>query len=326
MPFRRPLRPGLRAFAIAGLVIGTIITVLSLFSSRLPALDIVNDFLPLTLGGIVLVLLLTVIAAPGRLVVAVLFLLTVNSAYLVQGMQGGASDAPEGSQHFLRIASLNLGARNERMDEVANFLSETDPDIIVFQEMKTPALRDRLKSRYPYVAGTWGLVLLSKFPLNGDGRIDRLDSHGWSRNLVNWATLTVKGTTFTLAGVHLERPYYAEAQMFDVSTVASFVRNQAAPVILVGDFNMTPWSMKLQHIAEVTGLKRFNTFHPTWPMQIHEVPLVPFAAIDNVLAAGQFQRLSLQTGPRLGSDHRPIIADIALPGTTANANNEKGKP
>ena len=87
-----------------------------------------------------------------------------------------------------------------------------------------------------------------------------------------------------------------------------FARNRERPLIVAGDFNLTPWSVKLQRFTRETGLKRYNTFTPTWPMN----RLMPFVTIDNIFASKQFEPLKVETAPAIGSDHRPIIADIAL--------------
>ena len=84
------------------------------------------------------------------------------------------------------------------------------------------------------------------------------------------------------------------------------------PLIIAGDFNMNPWTEKLGRFERRLSLKRYNTLHPTWPMPRRSVPLLPLVAIDNVFASPQFARIALMPGPRLGSDHRPIVADLAL--------------
>ena len=47
-------------------------------------------------------------------------------------------------------------------------------------------------------------------------------------------------------------------------------------------------------------------------MQWRGVPLLPLVPIDNVFASPHFAKIATTVGPRLGSDHRPVIADIAL--------------
>ena len=81
---------------------------------------------------------------------------------------------------------------------------------------------------------------------------------------------------------------------------------------MAGDFNMSPWTEKLQRFERGSGLKRYNSFHPTWPMAKGGLPLVPLVAIDNLFASPRFAKIDMTPGPRLGSDHRPIVVDIAL--------------
>jgi endonuclease/exonuclease/phosphatase (EEP) superfamily protein YafD len=42
-----------------------------------------------------------------------------------------------------------------------------------------------------------------------------------------------------------------------------------------------------------------------------DMRLWPFVPIDNVFASRRFASLGLTLGPYLGSDHRPVVADIA---------------
>lgn len=61
----------------------------------------------------------------------------------------------------------------------------------------------------------------------------------------------------------------------------------------------------------MTGLERYNTFRLTGPMRRGRLPL-PLVAIDNVFATGHFAKIATRPGPRLGSDHRLIVVDLAL--------------
>jgi endonuclease/exonuclease/phosphatase family metal-dependent hydrolase len=130
--------------------------------------------------------------------------------------------------------------------------------------------------------------------------------------MVRWVQLEVNGTKFELAGIHLARPFYPELQQEDVAALIAFATSRTLPLVVAGDFNMSPWTEKLGRFERSSGLKRYNTFHLTWPMQKRSLPLVPLVAIDNVFASPRFARIAVVPGPRLGSDHRPITADLAL--------------
>lgn len=130
--------------------------------------------------------------------------------------------------------------------------------------------------------------------------------------MVRWIRIEVNGTSFDLAGVHLARPFYPDLQQEDVAALIAFANSPTLPLVMAGDFNMSPWTEKLGRFERSSGLKRYNIFHLTWPMQKWSVPLLPLVAIDNVFASSQFARIAVAPGPRLGSDHRPIVADLAL--------------
>jgi len=84
------------------------------------------------------------------------------------------------------------------------------------------------------------------------------------------------------------------------------------PLVVAGDFNMSPWTERLARFTEQTGLKRYNTLHLTWPMRRGNVPLLPLVAIDNVFASPHFAKIATMGAPWLGSDHRLIVVDLAL--------------
>ena len=300
---------------MAGLVVGALLTLFGLLAHWFPALDVINNGLPLLVAGAVLVLLLTLTTRNWRLIVPAAIIAALNVILVVAALQGAAAEAAPGSAFFLRVATFNLWRGNERMEDVAKFLAEADADVVVLQEVTRDhgsKLRQALGSRYPYGLGETGLVILSKHPIIAEGRVDRPGYPPWISLMLRWARLEVNGTTFELAGMHLARPFYPELQQQDIAVLTQFVQSRTLPLIVAGDFNMSPWSQKLERFTDATELKRYNTVHLSWPMRWRGMPLLPLVAIDNVFASRHFAAISTEGGPRLGSDHRPVIADIAL--------------
>jgi endonuclease/exonuclease/phosphatase (EEP) superfamily protein YafD len=305
----------LKGLSVAGVLLGASLTGLGLLTQWWPVLDIVNNGLPYLATGALLVLGAAAVTRDWRLIVAATLVAAINLFLVITAMQGAAAEAAPGSQRFLRIATFNLWGGNDRMDEVAKFLVEIDADAVVLQEVTREhgaALRQALRSRYPFVLGETGLVILSRYPILAEGRIDRPGFPPWISLMLRWARLDVNGTTFELAGVHLARPFYPELQQQDIIALTEFVHGQTLPLVVAGDFSMSPWTEKLRRFTAATGLARYNTLHFTWPMRRGELPLLPFVAIDNVFASRSFATIGTKGGPRLGSDHRPIVADIAL--------------
>ncbi len=313
---QRKLMPFLvKALARAGLVISAVVTLIGLLARWLPALDIVNNGLPFLLAGTLIVALLAAFARSGLLTVLALLLTIINSTHFVLALEGGAQDAAPGAPRFLRVVTFNIWHHNDKIEDIAKFLSETDADLVVMQEMTGDhwsKLREMLGSRYPYGLGNYGLVILSKYQFTENGRVDRGGMPSWASLILRFAKIEVNGTEVTFAGTHLARPFYPKQQYSDVLALVNFVRQQHGPLVLAGDFNMTPWTDKLTGFTQATGLRRYNTFHFTWPLKVHGVPFLPLVATDNVFASPDFAKIATRAGPRLGSDHRPVIADIAL--------------
>ena len=309
------MRAWLKGVIVAGLLLGAGLTLLGVLARWWPALDIVNNGLLFVTVGAIALLCLALAARDWRLVLAAAVLAAVNVMLVIAALPGAAAQAAPDSPRFLRVATFNLWRHNDRMDEVAKFLAETDADAVVLQEVTKPhgaVLRQALQSRYPFSVGDWGIVILSKHPILADGRIDRPGYPPWISLMVRWVRIEVNGTPLDLAGVHLTRPFYAELQQQDIAALIAFANSRTLPLVMAGDFNMSPWTEKLGRFERSSGLKRYNTFHLTWPMARGTVPLLPLVAIDNVFASPQFARIAVAPGPRLGSDHRPIVADLAL--------------
>lgn len=230
-------------------------------------------------------------------------------------MQDAARQATAGSERALRIVTFNLWRGNDRMAEVAAFLLHQAADAVVLQEVTRAhgeILRRALQPAYPYASGDEHLIILSKHPILAEGRVDRPDFPPWIALMLRWVRLDVKGTALELAGVHLARPFYPSLQEEDIEALTNFVLSRGGPLVVAGDFNMSPWTEKLGRLTSITGLRHTNTFAFTWPLRRGRLELLPFVAIDNVLVSRHFARIALEAGPRLGSDHRPITVDLAL--------------
>jgi endonuclease/exonuclease/phosphatase (EEP) superfamily protein YafD len=309
------MRAWLKGLIVAGVVVGAGLTLLGLLARIAPALDLVNNGLPFVTAGALVLLCLALAVRDRRLIVAAALLAAVNITLVIVALPGAAAQAAPGSPRFLRVVTFNVWHYNDRMAEVAKFLAGTDADAVVLQEVGKPngaLLRQALQSRYPYSAGDWGIIILSKHPILDDGRIDRPGYPPWISLMVRWVELEVHGMKFELAGIHLARPFYPELQEQDIEAMIAFARSRTLPLVIAGDFNMSPWTEKLGRFERRSGLEGYNTFDPTWPMQRRSMPLLPLVAIDNVFASPQFARIAFVPGPPLGSDHRPIMADLAL--------------
>ena len=82
------------------------------------------------------------------------------------------------------------------------------------------------------------------------------------------------------------------------------------PLIVAGDFNCTPWSPFFSDLLAATGLHDSALGFGVWPTW--NSSLLPLGLkIDHVLVTGGVVARNHQVGADVGSDHFPVIVDLA---------------
>jgi endonuclease/exonuclease/phosphatase (EEP) superfamily protein YafD len=203
---------------------------------------------------------------------------------------------------------------------VAAFLLREDVDIVVLQEVggkQTQALRALLRDRYPYahicvVPRRCAAAIFAKRPWAAAGQ------EHWTSSTPEaiWVQFDDPQIgKLRVVGVHLHLPYRAEVQTRQIDWLIAERASFTESTIVAGDFNMTPWSYRLQRLLACTGLRRHATFLRSWPTDRHPQFGLPAPAflIDHVLTTPDIKSVSIRTGPVVGSDHLPVVARVRLP-------------
>lgn len=109
--------------------------------------------------------------------------------------------------------------------------------------------------------------------------------------------------------VHMARPYVKSAQLF-MQQAAQVARDQSqAPLVVGGDFNSATGTFGLARFAQVSGLRRHDSFIPTYPANR---PLPAFAGIDHVFASKDWLRSGCRRTRSGRSDHYGVICRLRL--------------
>ena len=253
-----------------GSPVGFALTGLGRLAQWWPALDLVNNGLPVLAAGAIALCTLAVVTRDWRSIALAALLAAINVGLIVAGLAGAAAEAAPDAKRFLRVATFNLWFENERIDEVDTFLNQTDADVVMLQEVTgehLAPLHKGLDARYPYSVGDFGIVIFSKYAIKADGRVDRAGYPESLRLLARWVELDVHGTAVEVVGVHCARPFHPLLQAQDVAALTQLVLARTLPIVVAGDFNLTPWTDHLKRVTRMTELGRFNTFILTWPMR-----------------------------------------------------------
>lgn len=275
-----------------------------------PAADILNHFRPLAVGGSGVLLAISFAIGSRQLAIGSAGLFATTLALLLAALLFQASTLEIG-RPFLKVATLNTWTEKGQASRIVRFVEQVQADIIFLQEIgaadRTEIL-PQLQSAYPHIffdeRTRRSPAILSKIPWQATGIVQG----GTDHPVAVWARFEQDGLAFDVASVHTANPFSPEEQAVDVDRLIAFVRSRSGPMILGGDFNLTPFSWKLTKLAWQTDLKWAQTFNASWPAN----RLIPFVLLDHVLMRGPFGAMKIRTAEPVGSDHLPTVAELGL--------------
>jgi endonuclease/exonuclease/phosphatase (EEP) superfamily protein YafD len=234
--------------------------------------------------------------------------------------------AAEAAGAPFRVASINVLWSNKRFDEFRNLVVREKPDILVLQEVALgwwDTVEGLNRTLYPHRApgkdDEWhsDFALLSRFPILEQ----RLVFLPGQRFGYLEAVLDVNGRRVRIVAVHPPYPLSAGLTEINRRHFEAFVavaRRSAEPVLIVGDFNLTPYSPRFRHFLSTSGLAIVDLgwlWPRTWPSADHRMFFaMAFRGfpIDHIVASGHFAAISARTIAVPGSDHLGVAAILIL--------------
>ena len=265
-----PTTSCLRLLVVAGLAFGIVMTGLGWLARWFPPFDVFNNAVPAIALGAIGLVVLALVARDWLLILATALLAAINVLLFLAGIEGSPAEAAPGADRFLRVVTFNVPHDNDRIDGAIAFLGETDADVIVLQEMATShteELRRVLGARYPQASAISALSFSPSSQSRPRGRSTGRATPTGCRHSRAGSSSTSRARRSRWSACTSHGPFHTELQAHDVAAVTQFLRGRNLPVIVAGDFNLTPWTEQLKGVIRATGLQRYNTFHPTWPMR-----------------------------------------------------------
>lgn len=285
-------------------------------------LDAINHGMPLFLAGAAAALLLWLLTGRQGRKTPVMAGIAIASALLIMApeLSAAAGQKPDAdAKPTLKVLQFNLWILNRQPDETVRWILEQDADILVFEEsFQRSGIVHRLSDRYPYKATCndpypCSTVVMSKRPPVASGGMGKW-GNGWLSGA--WGTYASDAGPFTVAGVHYTWPVPAGPQQQQVKRMVKAISHfPKDSLIVTGDFNSTPWSWTLRRQDKAFGLERRTRALSSWPagdfMSKGVASPVPFLPIDHVYAGKAWRTVSVKRGPKLGSDHYPVVIELA---------------
>jgi len=322
-------RPLVLGAAAGGAVVATLSFPLALWFRLF---ELVNFFRPEVFGIALLAFAVTFPFADrthrmlmAAMVMANLLLVVAPAALFTHGHSGGrcATASAEGDSGGLHLLSLNLLDDNPRYEKVIDLMRAERPDVIVLQELseqwRMPLAA--LNEEWPYQAGkevgNRALVVFSRWPL---GPAADLVSYRAPRKKTQALVLPLRAPRgpVTLVAIHATSPrddglWATRNAMF--TELAALLGGGRSRTVALGDWNTARWSPVFQWFMIRTALREA------------EARLLPpstrfFAGfglgtllgspVDHVAASDDMEITCFRLGPRVGSDHLPLVAEVRL--------------
>ncbi|MBM3344796.1 MAG: endonuclease/exonuclease/phosphatase family protein [Betaproteobacteria bacterium] len=222
------------------------------------------------------------------------------------------------SAQRLSVMHFNVNVRHGEPNRIVTYLQRNAKtiDVVALFEA-TPdwsyAL-DELKDLFPHQVkhledSPFGIALISKHPIDY-GAVSFIPSEYFPHIE---ATLKLPGRSAPLAmfAIHPPPPISSEmakARNVQLAHVAQLAKKQAkATPIVVGDFNVTPFSPYFKRFLKTSGLYAARNrlrLDNIWPVTFDRATLG--LAIDHSLAHPSLKLIKRTIGPDLGSDHLPV--------------------
>lgn len=214
------------------------------------------------------------------------------------------------------VLLFNIFHGNGQLPAVREMIERTNPDMVVLVEM-TGRIRNKIPeliAKYPYRLDCTGtarcdIMVLSRARLAPREVKETSDPQ---RSPLLVADTEIAGCKLTLFATHMTRPFPKRpfwAQRSQAEEIGSDVAAASGAKLVLGDFNGAPWGYVVQTIAKRGGVSVLTGGGGTWPSFLPAEVRIP---IDNMLVGPGLSFVSRSVLPQIGSDHAPVLAEIAV--------------
>ena len=219
----------------------------------------------------------------------------------------------------VRVAAFNVNIANGNLPGIAAYLESQAVDVAVLEEL-TPAnaeplaaLLPRLPHRYlDQNQDIWGVVILSRWPLIAPQPVTRDGLLFAAR-----ADVDLGDRKLRLYGVHLHWPVIPAAARVRNAQLLALGRELsecAHACVVVGDFNVTPWSSHFRDVLKTPGVRDCAAGRGLLTTWSPRLPALLRIRIDQCLVAGAVSVADVRVGESVGSDHFATINDLLIGG------------
>ena len=272
-------------------------------------------FRPQLTAGLLAVTIVVLAVGPRRLAIVGIVVVGLGCTLLVPTLRDPEPQAPRTGQPSVEVLTLNLWYRNGDVASVTELIREERPDIVALVELTpawqralAPVLRPYRIRSLEAAPGSGGIGLYGRAHLRRPEIVRLLDG----ARPVARAELDLPGGVGRLLVVHPAGgllPSDVERHERELRAIGEWAREQGPRSLVCGDLTAAPWTRSLRDLLAEGGLRAAlpgGLFAGSWPA----LPPPLRVAVDGCLV-GRGLRARAELGPRVGSDHLPVLVEVA---------------
>lgn len=225
--------------------------------------------------------------------------------------------APRPNARTFTVMQANVLKTNLNSEMLHQLILEEEPDVFAGAEIteRFEGMLDLLAALYPYRMvypqdGSYGLAVLSKYPLT-QAAYAHLASPAVPSCLFD---IDMDGTRISFCALHPPTPQRdISARDAEFQAIARHFVSGAENLVVLGDFNATPWTPALKTMMRALRLRTAREgrgIYGSWPA-FFPLPFLRLP-IDHILYRGNIEASDFKTGPFIGSDHLPTLASFSV--------------
>lgn len=221
--------------------------------------------------------------------------------------------AGPGAPGQLKLIQFNVWHDSDGFARSVDWLIAQDPDVVVIEESR-PEIRAMIAERTGWHAtcAECETVIYSRAaPIRqGSPRVQ-----GAPGPLTRAVFEDARGR-YTVIGVHYAWPTDPQDQQPQEMRLARVLGDtDRTRAIVAGDLNSAPWSFSRRRWDAEFGVIRRDRALFSWPAlqykRLRWLGIFPFLPIDHVYAGSDWATVKVERGPRLRSDHYPVVVTLA---------------
>lgn len=242
---------------------------------------------------------------------------------------GGQPVPPAASEIRLRLMTYNVGWLEKDPNAIIREINRTRPDLLLVQDAGgefARILQGIYSEEQMRVTGDY--LIASALPFSERDR-------GRASPFYQRCRIRVGASAVTVYNVHLLTPRAGLAalkqlrptgsgelesntahRLHQAAALARDLRRERGPVLLAGDLNAPVQSLVCRQLFAVGLRDAFSVAGRGYGYTFgHSLRLRhSYVRLDHILASAHWQVRACRVGSASGSDHRPLIADVALRG------------